>query len=237
MHKVMDLVLYLLAAAVGVIVFQKFDVESILLDRADFAPVSQDEMSRDTLRDYAGMPAGDGVVSLDTIEQWDDVVTDSSFVTVTPRDIHKTDVSTLAKWESFFDSKRTGAAGRRRQEVTRGSLHMPLIYCPVYIIELPDGNCVLAQMSGCYAGKLAKGEKITLPLGTRRGMLEETRSLLADDITEYGTPDDYLLYTMNDEWQKEKADIILFSKLAAAIVSGIALAVVLEGIKAAVVHK
>lgn len=227
MRKMIDAVMIFAALAAAVFVFQKLDVEEYLLNKAQLPAVSQAQMEVDVLLDAAGMPAGEGVTELTEIGQWEDILSEADYVTVTPVSVVKTDVSTLAKWESFFNKNANGTTGNRRDEVVEGGFHMPLIYTPVYVIELPDGSHVLAQMSRCYADRIEKGEQVTLPLGTRMGMLDETRSLLREDMEKYGTPDDYILYTLNNQWQGEYADTILFVKLGAAAAAGLVLAVAL----------
>ena len=227
MRKILETVLCILAIAVGIVVFLQLDVESILLQRADFTTASQQEIENNPTKDYAGLPGGEDITELENIEQWEDIISDSDFVTVTPRSIVKTDVATLAGWESFFNSRSNGTTGRRRSEVKKGGLDLFSLYCPIYVIEMQDGNYVYAQMNRYYARKIEKGEEVTLPLGTRKGMLENTRTLLKEGYAEYKAPEDYLLYTINDEWQEENADTIFFARSGIAAAVAIVLAVIL----------
>lgn len=227
MKKISETLLCLVAFVAAAFIFVWFDVEGLLLGREHTEPVSAQEIEVDTTADYAGLPGGEGVEELTGIGQWDGLLPELDYVTVTPRAVYETDVYTLAKWESFFSKKANGMTGRRRSEVVKGWLHMPLAYSRVYVIELPDKSHVLAQMNCCFARRIQKGEALTLPLGTRRGMLDETRALLEDDLAQYGAPDDYVLYTMNDAWQKEHADIAFYGKLVVAIVVGFVLGVIL----------
>lgn len=230
MKKILETIICIAALAAGVILFFHFDMEEILLEKADMTPVSQAEIEADTQKDYAGLPGGEGVTELKSADQWNDIISDLDFVTVAPKAIHQTDVYTLAKWESFFNHKANGTTGYRRREVKKSSLDYSLLYCPVYVIELPDGTHVLAQMSRCYAKRLEKGEAVILPLGTRRGMLEKTRNLLKDECARFEAPDDYILYTINNQWQGEHASTIFIAKFAVAFAVGFVLAVVLIGI-------
>ncbi len=227
MRKLLDVFVYIAAFAAAVAVFNLFDLEGLLLKRADFEPVGAREIAQDTTKNYAGLPGGDDVAALTEIGQWDGLIPGLDYVTVTPRAVYETDVYTLAKWEGFFNRRTSRTSGGRRDEVVSGWLHMPQIYCPIYVIELADGSHVLAQMNRCYARQIRAGAEITLPLGTKAGMLDKTRVLLKDAMDTYQTPDDYLLYMLNDAWQKKNTNGIFIGKIAVSVLADIVIGSVL----------
>jgi hypothetical protein len=227
MRKILDYFLCMIAFFIGVIVFFQFDVEEIMWGKNLQPAVSTQEIEENVTVDFRGKPAGEGVMRLSSIDDWQDALNDIDYVTVQPKSIQKTNVYSLAKWVGYFTKRSNGTSGRRLEEVKKASFDLDLKYIPYYIIELPDGNRVLAQMNRSIARAIKQGKEITLPLGLKQGFLPEAKELLGPVCESLNVPTDYVLYTIDNEWQAKHADIIFYIKLATAIAVTIVLAVIL----------
>lgn len=228
MRKFIDGALVVLAFVIGVIFYFQFDLEQILWNRNEPVVVSADQMEQDTVTDYTGQKAGDGVVSMTTGEEWDAVLNEIDYVTVVPEHVEKTDVYALAKWADYYTSRRNGTAGRRRETAIQTSLDLSADYCPYYIIELTDGTRLLAQMNRGLAAKIKQGQEIELPLGRKIGISKQAKALLAPVCKEQNVSMDYVLYTIDDHWAAEHANVIFFGKLIISGILALILAVVFQ---------
>lgn len=228
MKKILDCVIVIVSLAVGFVVFGKFDMEGILWNRSEQSAVSSQEIEENHGTDHTGKPAGDGITKIDSQSGWEAVLNDVDYVTVTPKGIEKTDVYSLAEWSDHFNRRKSGAAGRRKAEVRQSAWDISLDYSPYYIIELEDGSHILAQMNRCIAGEIEKGKEIALPLGQKKGFSQEAKNLLAPVCETYQVPADYVLYTIDNEWQSEHSFGIFIGKFIAAAIVFFILAVVLE---------
>ena len=122
----------------------------------------------------------------------------------------------------------TGSSGRRLDEVKQTSLDISANYSPYYIIELEDGNHILAQMNRGIAKKIQKGEEIQLPLGKKLGFSKKTKTMLKSICEEFNVNTSHVLYTIDNKWEEKNADMIFIEKLAISVVLCIILSVILE---------
>ena len=88
----------------------------------------------------------------------------------------------------------------KRQEVVRSPLGAREGYNQYYLLEMPDGTYILAQISQSTAAAIEKGEHVTLPVGRKVGMTNTARSYLSGICKEYGASMDGVLYTFDDGW-------------------------------------
>lgn len=237
MRKFLDYFLAIVALAITLVFYLNFDLEGILWDREEQKEISSQQIEKDRGTDYTGMKAGEGILSLKSKEDWEGMLNEVDYATVTPKSIQKTDVYSLAKWADHYNRRRNGATGRKRAEVRKSFLDYSANYSPYYIIELEDGTKILAQMNRGLASKIKKGKKIQLPLGQKIGFSETAKKQLASVCKAENVSTDYVLYTINTTWAKEKENIIFFGKAGASIVVCIVLAVLLEFIGGMVLPK
>lgn len=228
MKKILDGVLVVISLIAAVVVFEKFDMEEILWNRNEQSAVSSQEIEEDRTKDYTGKPAGDGIVKIDSQSAWEKVLNDIDYVTVIPKGIEKTDVYSLAEWSDYYRKRKNGAAGRRKAEVKQSFMDISLDYSPYYMIELEDGTHILAQMNRCIADNIEKGKEISLPLGQKQGFSQQAKNLLAPVCETYQISTEYVLYTIDNEWQSEHSFEIFLGKFIAAAIVFFMLAVALE---------
>lgn len=228
MRKVLDVILVLFSLAAAVLVFSNFNMEGILWNGNKPDAVSSQEMEGNPGTVYTGKPAGEGIPEVKTQEEWKEVLNDVDYITVTPEKIYKTNVYSLAEWADYFQRHRNGAVGRKKPTVRTSPLDVSQDYTPYYIIELEDGSHILAQMNRCLAKNIAKGKETPLPIGRKQGFSQGAKTALASVCEEYQAPTDYVLYTIDNEWQEKHSFEILIGKAVAAIIVFFVLAVVLE---------
>lgn len=224
----MEYVLVIVAIALAVVFYLNFDLEGILWDRQAQETVDQATIEEDRSVDYTGKLAGEGIVEVKDGTAWEAVLNDSDYVTVKPVGIQKTNVYSLAKWADYYNSRKNGTTGRRRAETQTQFLDYSANYSPYYIIELQDGTKILAQMNRGIAKKIAKNPgKVELPLGQKIAYSQEAKNALADICQEQKVATDYVLYTIDTNWEQEKENVIFFGKVGASVVVCIILGVIL----------
>lgn len=228
MKKIVEYTSIVIAIIVAAIFYLNFDLEGILWDRQSQKAVSQAEIEADRSKDYSGKPAGDGITEVKDSATWEAVINDSDYVTVKPKSIEKTDVYSLAKWADYYNRKKNGTTGRRRAETQTQVIDYSANYSPYYIIELEDGTKILAQMNRGIAKKIAKhpGE-VSLPLGQKIAYSQAAKKALEDICEKQKVSTDYVLYTIDTAWEKEKENVIFFGKAGAAVAVCLVLAVIL----------
>lgn len=228
MKKITDYFMIMIALVITVIFYFRFDLEGILWDSYERQEITAAQTEEDRVTDYIGQKAGEGIVSLTTGAEWEAVINQVDYVTVIPKSIVKTDVYSLAKWADYYTKHSNGTSGRRRPEVKQSSFNLSANYCPYYIIELEDGTHLLAQMNRGLAAKIQRGETVELPLGRKLGFLQSAKDMLTPVCKSLGASTDYVLYTIDDNWQSKNADNIFLIKLVVSVILFFVLAVVLQ---------
>lgn len=180
--KIVNGALVVFSLLLAIAFYYVFDLENIFYERQQEV-VSQAEIEANKSLDYSGKKAGDGIKTVSTKEEWEDTYT-TEYITVTPVNITKTNVYSLANWADHYTRRRTGGAGRRRRDVQTELFDYDDNYRRYYVIELEDGTNILAQMNRGIANKIAKGEKVELPLGKKAGLSSTAKKLLSDVIEE-----------------------------------------------------
>ena len=221
--KIVDGALVVVSLLLAIAFYYTFDLESIFYERQQ-KTVSQADIEANLALDYSGKKAGEGIKIVSTKEEWEDTYT-TEYITITPVKITKTNVYSLANWADRYTRRRKGGAGRRRREVQTEVFDYDDNYRRYYVIELEDGTNILAQMNRGIANQIAKGEKVELPLGKKTGLSSTAKKMLSDIIEEKNITDTYVLYTIDDEWQKSNATKIFFIKFGASAILFFAIAV------------
>ena len=228
MRKIINYILIMLSLFIGIIFYFSFDVETILWDKHEQESISNEQIKSNTTKDYIGLKAGEGITQINNIEDWNKVLNNIDYVKVIPKSIEKTNVYSLAKWVEHYTKKPNGTSWRKLAEVKKTSFDISANYTPYYIIELEDGNYILTQMNRAIANKIKNGENIELPLGKKIGISQKAKNLLKPICDEKKVSTDYVLYTIDNNWQAENADKIFYTKLIIAFVLFIVLAVILQ---------
>lgn len=211
----------------AVIFFVCFDLENIFWENRKSEKVSSKDIQANLANDFIGEKAGEGITFLTSKEEWEDTLNEFDYVSVIPKSIVKTDVYSLAKWVDHFETRRNGSQGRKRAEVMQSKFDYTANYTPYYIIELEDGTHILAQMNRGIAKKIQNGEKVELPLGKKKGLLQKAKNLLKPICDKYDASTDYVLYTIDNDWQKENSTKIFIIKMLITIISFFVLTVII----------
>ncbi len=221
--KIVEGTLIVLFLLIAIIFYYKFDLENIFYEK-QIKTITQTDIETNRALDYSGKKAGEGIKNVTTKEEWENTYV-TEYITVTPVNITKTNVYSLANWADHYTKRRTGGAGRKRRSVQTELFDYDDNYRRYYVIELEDGTNILAQMNRGIANKIAKGETITLPLGRKTGLSSTAKNMLSTIIEEKNISDTYVLYTIDDEWSKNNATKLFFIKFGASTVLFFALSV------------
>lgn len=218
MKNFVEYTLIILMFIIAVIFFVCFDLENIFWENRKSEKVGSQDIEANLAKDFIGEKAGEGITFLTSKEEWEDTLNEVDYVSVVPKSIVKTDVYSLAKWVGHFKTRRNGSQGRKRAEVMQSKFDYTANYTPYYIIELEDGTHILAQMNRGIAKKIQNGEKVELPLGKKKGLLQRAKNLLKPICEEYDASNDYVLYTIDNDWEKENSTKIFIIKIVITII-------------------
>lgn len=226
--KMIHVIIALVSIFCGVFAYLKGDVEAYLWSKNKQAAITQSQIDKNKTTDYTGKPAGKDIVSLKTITMWDKVLNNVDYVTVTPKSIQKTNVYTLAPWEDYYTKRRNGTSWRQKATVKTSPIDYDFGYLPYYIIELPDGHHIFAQMNRSLASEMASGQQVQLPLGQKKGMSQAAKTKLSKYAKDYNVSTKYVFYSLDNTWQKEHAQMIFYLKIAIGVIVFFIIGVVLE---------
>ena len=223
--KVVTGVIVVASLVIAVMFYCMFDFEEILWEKNKTETISKEQIESNRGTDHTGKKAGEGIPSIKTKAEWEDVLNQVDYVTVTPKSVVKTDVYSLAKWADHYTKPTKTTRSRRRAEVQKTKFDVSANYTPYYIIELEDGTHILCQMNRGIADKIKKGETVELPIGKKLGFLQKAKDLLEPICDEMGASTDYVLYTIDNKWEEDNADMIFFVKVGVSVVFFFVLAV------------
>ena len=221
--KIVETTLIVLALLLSVAFYYNFDLENILFQK-QLQTINQSQIEENRGTNYIGKKAGDGIKNVTTKQAWEEALA-IDYITVTPVKITKTNVYSLANWAEHYTRRRRGGTGRKRNETQTELFDYDDNYRRYYVIELEDGTNILAQMNRGIANQIAKGKTITLPIGRKTGLTNTAKKLLSKTIDEMNISDTYVLYTIDDEWQKESATKIFLIKFGTSVIVFFAIAV------------
>lgn len=216
--KVVTGTIVVVSLVIAVLFYAWFDFEGILWNGNETEALSQEQIDSNRGTIHIGKKAGDGIPRIKSMEEWEDVLNDVDYVTVTPISVKKTDVYSLAKWADHYTKPTKTTRSRRRAEVQKTWLDISANYTPYYIIGLEDGTAILCQMNRGIAKKIENGESVELPLGRKTGLLKKAKEMLEPICDELNVSTDYVLYTIDDNWEKDNADMIFFVKVGVSVV-------------------
>lgn len=228
-RKLIDYFMVVVAAIIAIVFYLNFDLEQILWEKHEQIIMTADDIKADTTIDYAGLVAGDDILSLTTAKEWE-VLEYYDYATAVPVSIDKTSVYSLAKWIGYYEKSPSGAARRKLKETEKRIVDLTATHCPYYIMELQDGSRILVQMNRGLARQIEKGKNIELPLGQKIGMTKTAKNLLEPICKELNVSMNGVLYTIDNYWSAKNANIITYGKYAAAFVVWLVLSVALQSV-------
>ncbi len=169
-------------------------------------PITMREIEADLARDFSGETAGYDIFRLSGAADFEDTWIYYNYVTAEPVGIISTGVYSLKEWVSPYSRRvhRGRTYGKtKKPEVIESALDIWEDYNQYYLLELPDHSYILAQISPKQADLIARGQKVTLPIGRKAGLPSTAKSYLSQICEDYHVDTSGVLYTFNDEWQKK----------------------------------
>lgn len=166
-------------------------------------------------REYAGLPAGEGIDRLTDVEQFHQSYL--QYVTFETDSIIPLD---LYRLKSLNDRRRTTRSGRR--VVYRGSRETYVKKFPVervlynryYLVRLPDKNYIVAYLDDAYYLKYLIHGKVQLPIGQMEYIPSNEKRYFTSCLKEYDLEAEEVMVMFSEE-RYEKCEIINFLILIA----------------------
>lgn len=218
--KFLEYVFVIAALIIAVLVAKNLSVESMLRGKQE--PVTLAMSKELLLNGSVGMPAGDDIPRIEDAQTWDDTWTTSP-VTIEPLDIIPTGYGTRHPWVSAYSTGRRGRV-KSRPVVSSETLDILDEYGEYYLVELPDGFYILAQMSADDARKVKSGKSTSLPIGKKDSANGNVVHNISDLCEKYNVVDtDYLYYCINDEWNESHSILVQIIRIAAGILTALVL--------------
>lgn len=222
-EKVIPFVSVIIGLAAAYILFVNLDLEPYFRGKGE--PVTMEDIKKDPGTDFAGSVPGEDVPRLSGKEEFE---TGGSVVyTAEPVDIIFTGAYELKPWVKPYTQRRTrkgrayGAPKRKpkylQYDNPDGFFQNHEDYLPFYLLKLPDGTYILAQIPKRDADAIQKGKHVTLPIGRRalKGIPETLRA----KCEEYQAPVSGVYYAFCDTWYEENYTwmFLLRAGIAAAV--------------------
>lgn len=221
--KFLEYVFVIIALIIAVIVAKNLSVESMLRGKQE--PVTLAMTKELLLGGSVGMPAGDDIPRIEDAQSWDDTWTTSP-VTIEPLAVVPTGYGTRHPWVSAYSTGRRGRV-KSRPVVDSEILDILDEYGEYYLVELPDGSYILAQMSADDARKVQSGKYTALPIGKKDSANGSVVHNISDLCEEYNVVDtDYIYYCINDEWNESHYILVQVIRIAAGILTALVLATI-----------
>lgn len=227
--KFLEFVAVIASLAVGVLVAEKFPIESMLRGKEE--PVTLAMTEEGLQEDYIGMPAADDIPRIEDAESWEDTW-QTSCVTVEPTEIISTGIGARHPWVDAYTSTRRGGQ-RYRPDVSGMAFDVLDEYGEYFLIRLPDKSYILAQISVDDARALEAGKEITLPIGKKAGVYQQALRELEELCQKYDVNTDGVFYCINDKWNEEHEFLVQLLRIGCVFLT----AIVLGGLLITVVDK
>ena len=240
-----------LAFVITAFFYLHFDMEGIFLDGKEQVVVTGKQIKKAKgKKDFTGKTAGEGVKELKKHKSWKNLKKETEYATVKPLYIMEKEVYGLGRWFDYYTKteeqtkKKKSKNEQAEEEEKKTEAIKPFadystLYSPFYIIALPDGVKILAQMDRSVAKaavkKIEKGEEVWLPVGKKAAVSEDAKELLEAKCKEEGISTKSVFYAVDDEWQGKNADAIFWGKIGITIFVFILATIILQLIKNAYV--
>lgn len=194
-------------------------------------PVTQSDISKNKIRNYAGYPAGPDIPRLNGAADFAKMPYSTGYATAQPTAIVPTNIYRLKPWVNPYETKtykgrRLSSTGQRKPAIRQSDLPFLEDYSQYYLLQLPDKSYILAQLPPADAAAAAKGTGAALPLGKKTGLTATARKYLTPICQQYNVKTNGgVFYAFNDQWEKENYFTSFLLRLAAAAVLWLALTV------------
>lgn len=215
------------AIIISTLVVKNIPVESILKGKEE--PVTLAMTENGLLEDYIGRQAGGDIPRIADVQTWEDTW-QTSCVTIEPIGIISTGIGVRHPWVSAYtNTRRRGRRGgpRKRADVTNTALDVLDEYGEYYLLQLPDGSYILAQMSVDDARRIKAGKEVILPVGRKAPANSQALANIKALCREYDVNTKGVFYCVDDKWNEEHSTMLVLIRVGMIAVMTIVIAVVL----------
>ncbi|MDE5825926.1 MAG: hypothetical protein K2H91_14790 [Lachnospiraceae bacterium] len=160
---------------------------------------------------FAGLPAGDGIVVLSGQEQFHsaDSLEYYTFHTdsVIPLEAYRLKSSSDATDTRFRSGRWTVSSGVKQWDMySKKAGFKRFLFNRYYLVRLPDGNYAAAFLDDGYYLRYRLAGSVQLPVGRAAYMEADEKKLLAPYLEEYGLDDERILIMFSQErYEQHKA--------------------------------
>ena len=194
--KVLEGTSVIVALIVGAFLMNTISVESLLRGKEE--PVTL-AMTEDGLQeDFIGLPAGDDIPRITSLEDWDNTWA-VSCVTIEPVSIIPTGIGARYSWVSAYTNASRRGGARRKADVTRTS----------------------------FARQLKAGKSITLPVGKKDGVHGQVLANIQDLCDEYDVNTEGVFYCINDKWNQSHSLMVPLIRIGIILGTALVLGTIL----------
>lgn len=208
--KVLEFVAVILAIVISALIVQNVRVESILRGKVD--PVSKSMTESGLQEEFIGKPAGDDIPRVTSLEDWENTW-QTSCVTVEPTEVIATGIGVRHPWVDPYTRTRRGGT-QRKADVTNMVLDIFGEYGEYYIVKLPDGAAILAQISGDAAKSVKAGRTAALPVGKKGAVNRQAFFQASELCSQYNVSiEEGLYYCIDDAWGESHNFLVQMTRL------------------------
>lgn len=209
-------------AAAGMLFFN-WNPEFIFRGKETKVAMADIEQNADV--DFTGSAAGEDIPRISGKEEFETIY--SGAYTIEPAGIVSTGTYELKAWVEPYRTRRTrkgrayGAPVKKPQYLQYDNPDSGFWnsedYLPFYLLELPDGTYILAQIPKSDADAVRRGKSVVLPIGKKK--ITGLPASLKELCEEYGASTSGVFYAFSDEWyQKYYFPLFLIRAGASAVV-------------------
>ena len=218
-EKLITMLGTVLALAVSVPLFLHWNPE--FLFREENAPVTAADIRQNPTKDFAGAQAGDDIPRLSGAEDFSALLYGIDYATAEPTDIIATGVYSLKPWVNPYRTRQVNGrtvTGKRKPQIVTSPFVLEEDYNQYYLLKLPDGTFLLAQIPPDAFSAIRQGEHMTLPVGRKDGLTDTARNHLATICETYDVSMDGVFYAFSEEWYREHSFSLFLLRFSAAAV-------------------
>lgn len=220
--KIHEVILVIAALAIAIYVGKNIGIEYVL--RGNEEPVSIADAKEDHLGEYLGMPAGKDIPRINTLSEWEDIRTSTEYITIEPAEAIPTGIGSRSAWVPAYKRATRSSRGGQRSEIKKKVWDIFGEYTEYYILQLSDGQHILAQIPMEEARRIQSGQAVTLPLGNKTSINSSALPYLKEICEKYDVSLDGQFYCINNKWNESHTLTVLILRFAAGglvlIVSG-----------------
>lgn len=221
--KFLEFIAVIASLIISFFVVKAISVESILRGKEE--PVTLAVAEDGFPEEHIGMPAGDDIPRITDSTTWEDTW-QTSFVTIESSNAIPTGIGSRHPWISAYSSSRRGGQ-RHRPDVSSMAFDVLDEYAEYFLLELPDGSYILAQMPTDIARKLKAGKEVTMPVGRKSPVHQQALTSLAEFGSGYDVNMDGVFYCINDAWSESHYLIVQLIRIGGCLLMTIVLGSIL----------